>query len=532
MDGQEARENVVSILEQEASAICSCWRVAKSDRTRIVFRCKDKKCRFRIGYSLKMNGWDKIRTWCASHSEGCVCKDDVVATVSGLRKRAAKMAVMSGDASSRGVELMYKYMSAHNGDLSNRARREIYNSSYYVRRVYGLTQQLQEKTFPMYLEMLGEQGFHVSVSRGRIRIIAPYSKQILNYFYSPVFVDGTSTSDGKSIIHASSVTTTNTLILLGLVVCNSEDAVSAKMLLDGLVGEKTPTFITDEGKGILKAIEMLGDKCKHMLCAWHLAKQLPKQLETKKGKISQREIRDLFYSTARGTVTRYEDFYETMGSDPETRDKFHMLRNKWCRRFSASIRRDYISTLSESLNGAIKRTVRNHSWVALTKGFLEHSMRAYEESRETAKEFIGLELMPLVHKYYEVDKDVSKSLTYREEGNIFKILFRDSQVATVRKNNGKFICDCNQLLDIGTVCAHILTVEDVNLLSYTHEMWLVKTYLNAFQSEEPKIGSRRLFTTPHFPHTTNQAKIINAVQRHKTISNQTTRRILELLGEK
>ena len=89
-------------------------------------------------------------------------------------------------------------------------------------------------------------------------------------------------------------------------------------------------------------------------------------------------------------------------------------------------------------------------------------MGAYEESRETAKEFIGLELMPLVHKYYKVDKDVSKSLTYREEGNTFKILFRDSQVATVRKNNGKFICDCNQLLDIGTVCAHILTVEDVN----------------------------------------------------------------------
>ena len=76
-------------------------------------------------------------------------------------------------------------------------------------------------------------------------------------------------------MHAGSVATTNIAILLGLVVCHSGDATSTRMLLGGLVGGQTLTFIRDKGKGVLKDVEMQGDTCRHMVCAWRLAEQLP-----------------------------------------------------------------------------------------------------------------------------------------------------------------------------------------------------------------------------------------------------------------
>ena len=191
---------------------------------------------------------------------------------------------------------------------------------------------------------------------------------------------------------------------------------------------------------------------------------------------------------------------------------------------------DYIATLSESLNGAIKCIVPYHNQVALAKGFLEHSIRAYHECKMETEGLKGQKLMPLVYKYYEVDKEVSKSFTYRKEGDKFMVLFGDSHVATVFKTDGKFTCACNQLQDIGTVCPHILTVTDVDLISYTHEMWQIQTYLSAFQGDETITIEQG--STIESSRNTNQTNIIIAVQRHKTTYNETTRMILDLLGER
>ena len=111
-----------------------------------------------------------------------------------------------------------------------------------------------------------------------ITILFPYTKTLLENFCSPVFVDGTFTSDKKTIIHGSIVTSTNKIVCVGLVVCKSEDAKSVHMLLSQFTNGKEVVFITDEGKAIQNGIACWRESQAYAL---HLApaKQLPRAIK-------------------------------------------------------------------------------------------------------------------------------------------------------------------------------------------------------------------------------------------------------------
>lgn len=116
-------------------------------------------------------------------------------------------------------------------------------------------------------------------------ILTPHWKAVMGHLPSPVFVDGALSCDGKTIMHAACVTTANTIVLMGLVICGSETADSTCFLLNSLKCDSKPTFITDGGKAMFGAIKRMGDRCPQMPCTWHLAKQLPRDSKGHKNKL-------------------------------------------------------------------------------------------------------------------------------------------------------------------------------------------------------------------------------------------------------
>lgn len=521
------KETATCILEQETRALCSLWVVSKSDKRRIVFTCKDKNCGFRVGYSQGKSGWRKIRTWNSLHKNGCMYSKPIRQTIGTLRRRAVHMAAVSGNLTTDNVMLMYKYVMRNDKDLSNRGRRQLQNATYYARRVMGFLGMQLGFMFTGYLESLRSDGYHVSIENKTVCIITPYCRKLIKSFHAPLFLDGTVTDDHACIIHICCVTTTNVVILLGLVMCKTEDSKSVEMLLKKSIEDQTVTIISDEGKGIQKGIKELGARCKHMLCTWHLAKSLPDRPITNNEGDTYSSVRDLFYSTARGTGVTYEYFYRTISFAPDSRRKLHRIRTQWCRRFSSGMRRGYIASLSECINAAVKRISKDHSLTSLTKEFINQSFRTYESCKETAHVYATGDYMPDVLKYYEKAFEAKKNLSYIKKDESYHVFHKGREIAVVAKENERYICSCNQHTDVGLVCCHILSIEDVDISQYTHDIWKTKTFLDAFQIEDvllPKPSGS--FTQSQ---NTNQGKIIKAVKNHETISNRTTSTILKIL---
>ena len=135
-------------------------------------------------------------------------------------------------------------------ELSNKEKREICNAAYHVRRLHSLASTQQKQSFSFHLQGLVDCGYKVEKEEEMVSILTPYAASIPNAFHPSIFVDCTATSDHKTIIHASCVTTTSTIILVELVLCKTEDTSGVRMLLEQFVkGAETITFMTDEGDG-------------------------------------------------------------------------------------------------------------------------------------------------------------------------------------------------------------------------------------------------------------------------------------------
>ena len=89
------------------------------------------------------------------------------------------------------------------------------------------------------------------------------------------------------------------MILAGLVLSDAEDGDGVYMPLDARLSSSIPTFMTDEGKGILTAVERPGRNCRHSLCTWRLAKQMPGGLVVAGETLKGRAVKDPFYPAAR-----------------------------------------------------------------------------------------------------------------------------------------------------------------------------------------------------------------------------------------
>ena len=63
-----------------------------------------------------------------------------------------------------------------------------------------------------------------------------------------------------------------------------------------------------------------------MLCAWHLAKQLPNAIEIEGNTLKGQEIKKIFYDTARGTITPLEDLKFSLGTHKELFSKLERIK--------------------------------------------------------------------------------------------------------------------------------------------------------------------------------------------------------------
>ena len=211
----------------------------------------------------------------------------------------------------------------------------------------------------------------------------------------------------------------------------------------------------------------------------------------------------------------------------KVRDKLDSIKEKWCRRYSHSLRRDYISTLSEGLNGAVKRLSPNKTQVQLMKEFLKQSRRAYIDCCEEARTIPDTKFMPLVDRYHEIDKKVSQYLEVKKEGSKYKVYYGDEKIATVMKVEGKYRCTCNQLYDPGAICPHTLAVDDVSEEDYVHNMWKTCIFKETFSLLPPKLPISKN-NKNHLNE--NQKVLISTIKGTKMISDETTSKIIELLG--
>ena len=94
----------------------------------------------------------------------------------------------------------------------------------------------------------------------------------LNFFHSPVFIDRKFTFGSNTITHASSIITTNTIIIMKFVLCESimEDT---RVLLNKLLHKETMFHTIDKGEATLYGVRRMGRRYGNMSYMWLAAKQ-------------------------------------------------------------------------------------------------------------------------------------------------------------------------------------------------------------------------------------------------------------------
>lgn len=528
LDPELEKKEVHKILDKISTKTCKEWQISRSDSKRLEFKCKNTECNWHIGFYLTAKGWNKIMKWNETHSEQCPYNGPAT-TMSNFIRRCAVETVGQIETPTKSKTIFAaKLLTGITTDMGNKEQYKIQNAASYYRKKKGLTLAGETDSFQTYLNGLEKKGFEIKKQNDDIFISMPFAKRLVHYFNSPLFIDGTHTSDDKTITHVTVVTTTNQIVLVGLALSKTENGETVSTLLKLVVGEEKVGVMSDEGLAMKAGIASLGRNCAHVLCVWHLSKQMPKTLLINGKEANSTTTKDLLYKTARGTSFTFGQFKKIMVQSPDTLSKFESIKDKWCRKYICTLRRDYISSVSEALNGAVKKTALDHNQVRLSKAFISHSLRAYEECCQDASKLTG-ELMPLTDKYYSINLEAGKYFEYKKDKNKFKVYYDGTIIATITKNKeGLLNCNCGQDKDVGLPCAHLLGLEEVDPFTYTNKMWRVDTFKKAFnESTTPCVSGKIHSSGPS--DQSNKTKIINAVRLAGTISNSTTNAILQLL---
>ncbi len=126
---------------------------------------------------------------------------------------------------------------------------------------------------------------------------------------------------------------------------------------------------------VLTAVERPGGKCRHILCAWHPARQMPEE-SVVAGETLRGGVKDLFAQQP-GTLTTHKEFVPLLeGAADHT--ELSKTRAKWCRQLPQSPRRGYIAASSEGPMGLPSvRRIQNPS--ASDETLIQQSACAHQE---------------------------------------------------------------------------------------------------------------------------------------------------------
>ena len=200
-----------------------------------------------VDRTLLRSGWSMIRTWNETHSEHCNHNGPSTQISLSKGRQAAILIPQVCFPPIDGAVSVPQLISGLGEELSNKEQKKIEDTTAYIRRKMGLTRSQEEAMFDMHLDDLKENKSTVMRRDNHTYILAPHA------FDSPLFIDGTGTSDGETITHVSAVSTTSQVILLGLVLTPTENSETVSPLSKLLVGEDGSVeigIISDEGRDI------------------------------------------------------------------------------------------------------------------------------------------------------------------------------------------------------------------------------------------------------------------------------------------
>ena len=211
------------------------YRVVRSNKHRIEVGCKNSECTLNIGYYESKEGWIKIKKWCETHTTDCSFTTPMRTLPRPLVNRAVEIAVESGDIGYSDIKLIAKSVYGEY-ELDDEMRRVLKNSKYEVLDRHSLTGPKFEGNIEKWYEGLEGRGYTVDRrdiggGGGAVRILVPHYEAIITAFHSPLFLDGTFSSNGTTLIHASAVTSSNRVLLVGIAVVPSESSEAVSFLM-------------------------------------------------------------------------------------------------------------------------------------------------------------------------------------------------------------------------------------------------------------------------------------------------------------
>ena len=119
----------------------------------------------------------------------------------------------------------------------------------------------------------------------------------------------------------------------------SENSETVTALLKFVIGNVKVGIISDEGSAMRSGIASLGEQCSHMLCLWHLAKQMPNEIILDGEEYLNGDAKNILYDAARGTAFPYNKFLRALSCDKKLLEKLDRIKSQWCRRYSHTLRR-------------------------------------------------------------------------------------------------------------------------------------------------------------------------------------------------
>ena len=201
--------------------------------------------------------------------------------------------------------------------------------------------------------------------------------------------------------------------------------------------------------------------------------------------------------------------------------KLSKTRAKWCRQFSQPLRRDCIATLSEGLNGAIKRQTCLKTQVLLAKTFTQQSAYAYQECSLAARKLPDEGITPLAKRCICIGREVSTHLICHKKGEKHVVYMGEREVDQVHVVGGRYSCSCDQVKDIGTPCAHISALDRGSPEMYVDPIWscaTAHTPIMCLPIEKPRSSS-------------DKVRLISRIRGFKELSDDATGDIPALLDK-
>lgn len=268
------------------------------------------------------------------------------------------------------------------------------------------------------------------------------------------------------------------------------------------------TFISDRGKGLVKAFDKIFPDNPHLFCYYHLTDNLAARYTGKGSANKRKAVVNAFYECAYSSTER--EYYHNLRAlrtegGYEVIDDFlkDLPLKHWCRAFGLGCRFGIMSnTIAESFN----------SWICVERSMPVYTMleevrlkqmRLINE-RRTASDGWTTRLTPAMEK--KLKDEMAKSLRFRPikaSGNLYEV----KDVFSYEVDLNAFTCSCVKWQINSFPCPHALSAISASrrdVYDFIHPVHFVDEYCQAYEIpinpvsnvEEPMFESNGDFILP------------------------------------